>query len=98
MRFNLHSATSTIEAIGESVELTFGRGEAFAVHATPYLHAEDDDQWRVSHIETGFEVDSGATIDDAIMAAEEKLAQINDEKFYKGIAKAREIIIAKSGA
>jgi hypothetical protein len=90
MRFYLNGDISLMETLGDKVELAGDRGESFAVHATPYSLANpDDDLWRVSHIETGFRVSSGGSINEAIENANRRLAEVTDEQFNTALSRAR---------
>jgi hypothetical protein len=96
MRLMLTGDVHPIEAIGELIEIEPNYGELFVVHQSP--HGVSDlniDRWRVSHVDTGYRVSWGLTIDAAIQHAKERLAMVGEDGFLKALEKARAELKAK---
>jgi len=90
MRFILTGSKHDIEMIGEQVQIPTAPGEVFAVHpnvftdmrATPYA---------VTHVETGFRIGGGASIQSAILAAQNACLNVGPEEMARRIDLARDL-------
>lgn len=102
MRFFLAGTAAAVEVIGEVVSLPNAGGEVFAVHhaVIPGVTDDDDDDaplFAVSHVETGFRVASGFSIDEAIEAAGARLQSKTPEEIQERLAHARTVLAKRRG-
>lgn len=92
MRLVVAGDDANEEVIAEEIEIT-GSGERFAVHRSIGTHARG--LWSVSHIDTGFAVDHGNSIDDAIAAARDTWTKATPAQREAALTYARGIRISR---
>jgi hypothetical protein len=90
------------ETVGDPVELPNAGGEVFVVHFNPLFKNDFSDEYvvavpaseselfRVTHVETGFRVAGGDTIDEAIERATAKLIDKGAAGWQRALRRARE--------
>jgi len=89
MRVKITCGDAIYETIGEEVSFD-GFDDKFAVHQ----NIKNDDDFKVfcvTHIDTGFRLEAGLTIDDVIEKAKYKLQLVGIDKLKEAIARASQI-------
>jgi hypothetical protein len=89
MRFLVSCKDYREEVIGEPIAIDQVPNEAFAVHRTTIGSPSTMPYWTVTHVETGFAVSSGDTIDFAIQQARDRFSAAGPEVIAERFAKAR---------
>lgn len=89
MRFLVACKEYREEVIGEPITIDQVPDEAFAVHRTNIGAPSTMPYWTVSHVETGFAVSHGDTIDFAIQQARDRFAAAGPEVIAERFEKAR---------
>ena len=97
MRFFVMCDNYREEVIGDLVEIDQAPGEAFAVHRSHIGQISSFPYWTVTHVETGFQVGCGDTIDFAVQMAREKFAAKTPEQIATALARGRAILAEKAG-
>jgi acyl-CoA reductase-like NAD-dependent aldehyde dehydrogenase len=90
MRIVLAGLAGDVEVVAEPFEIE-GSREEFGVHPTLKLDVLEHGKWTASHVETGFRVASGDTIDAAISAARETWASMDPKYRAARLRRAIEI-------
>jgi hypothetical protein len=80
------------EVIGEPITIDQVPGETFAVHRTNIGAPSTMPYWTVTHVETGFAVSHGDTIDYAIRLARDSFATRDPEEIADRLGKARAML------
>ncbi len=91
MRFFVIGEFGFAEVIGELVDL--GKPEQYAVHNNIFNDALNgrDALFVISHVDSGFRVSVGDTVDFAIENAKQRIAMLTDQQYREGIATAFKI-------
>ena len=92
MRFLVSCKDYREEVIGEPVAIDQVPGEIFAVHRTNIGAPSTMPYWTVTHVETGFAVSHGDTIDFAIQQARDRFAAATPEVIAERFEKARAML------
>jgi hypothetical protein len=103
MRFKIACRRGELfETVGDPIELPNTDGELFVVHFNPLFKNDFSDEYvvavpaseselfRVTHVETGFRVAGGDTIDEAIERATAKLIDKGAAGWQRALRRARE--------
>jgi len=84
VRFMLTGSHHDVEMLGAAVVIPAASTERFAVH--PNVHRDmKETPYTVTHIESGFRLGGGRTIDDAILAAVTNAAKYSKEQLEQFI-------------
>lgn len=90
MRFIVTGSKSDTEMIGEQVEIPQAPGQIFAVHPNIFKDRATS-PFSVTHVESGFRLGHGATIQGAINNALNKALETGADKLGQALSMARDL-------